>query len=153
MGTVGWNAAGGATSNYIKGDDPLTGAISSSAGASLGYAGGKIIQRPLDKVINPNWKNWQWVDVGMGISKPLPLSPVPAVTGNIGGSAISESGGKAISQGIEDFKRKGDKRSEKNSELCRFFLYPVFSDHNHCMRNSDWPGWNSSVFLLSERRF
>ncbi|MEQ3428532.1 hemagglutinin repeat-containing protein [Klebsiella aerogenes] len=26
LGTIGWNAAGGATSNYLKGDDPLNGA-------------------------------------------------------------------------------------------------------------------------------
>ncbi|MDU4092036.1 MAG: VENN motif pre-toxin domain-containing protein, partial [Pantoea sp.] len=32
-GTVGWNAAGGATSNYIKGDDPLSGAIISGGSA------------------------------------------------------------------------------------------------------------------------
>ena len=106
VGTVIWNAAGGATSNYIKGDEPLIGAISSGAGASLGYAGGKIIQGPLEKVINPNWKNWEWIEVGMGISKPLPLSPSPAITGNIGASAISETGGKAISHGIEDFKKQ-----------------------------------------------
>lgn len=110
IGTVILNAAGGATSNYIKGDDPLTGAISSGAGASLGYAGGKIIQGPLEKVINPNWKNWEWVAVGMGISKPLPLNPAPAITGNMGASAITESGGKAISQGVEVFKNKGIKK-------------------------------------------
>lgn len=26
LGTIGWNAAGGAMSNYLKGDDPLNGA-------------------------------------------------------------------------------------------------------------------------------
>ncbi|MGF6560756.1 hypothetical protein ABIA51_001732 [Erwinia aphidicola] len=110
LGTVGWNAAGGATSNYIKGDDPLTGAISSGAGASIGYAGGKLIQKPLDKFMNPNWKNWEWVSIGMGVSKPSPLNPAPSIIGNVGGSIITETGGKAISQGIDDFKNKGDKK-------------------------------------------
>jgi len=90
LGTVGWNAAGGATSNYIKGDDPLTGAISSGTASGLGYGAGKLIQGPLNKVINPNWKNWEWVDVGMGISKPLPLNPLPGVAGTASGSLTSE---------------------------------------------------------------
>ena len=66
LGTVGWNAAGGATSNYIKGDDPLTGAISSSAASGLGYGLGKVIQGPLDKVINPNWKTGDGLTLGWG---------------------------------------------------------------------------------------
>ena len=63
LGTVGWNAAGGAVSNYIKGNDPLTGAVISGRASGIGYGVGKVIQGPLDKVINPNWKNWEWVDV------------------------------------------------------------------------------------------
>ena len=91
LGTVGWNATGGAASNYIKGDDPLTSAISSGVASGLGYGVGKMIQGPLDKVINPNWKNWEWVDVDMGISKPLPLNPLPGVAGNTAGSLSSEA--------------------------------------------------------------
>ncbi len=101
LGTVGWNAAGGATSNYIKGDDPLTGAMSSGAASSLGYSVGKIIQGPLDKVINPNWKNWEWINVGMGISKPLPLNPAPGVIGNIFGSGASEVTNNKIGKEIK----------------------------------------------------
>lgn len=107
LGTVGWNAAGGATSNYIKGDDPLIGAISSGAASGLGYGIGKVIQGPLDKVINPNWKNWEWVDVGMGISKPLPLDPAPGVMGNMFGSGASEVTNDRISKEI---KKYGDKK-------------------------------------------
>lgn len=102
LGTVGWNAAGGATSNYIKGDDPLTGAITSGAASGIGYGAGKVIQGPLDKVINPNWKNWEWVDVGMGISKPLPLNPFPAVAGNIGSSIGSEGSNTLIQEQIKN---------------------------------------------------
>lgn len=39
--TVGMNAVGGAASNAIKGDDPLTGAITSGLGAVGGYGIGK----------------------------------------------------------------------------------------------------------------
>lgn len=34
-GTIAWNAAGGALTNAINGDDPLTGAITNGAGAGL----------------------------------------------------------------------------------------------------------------------
>ena len=95
VGTLGWNAASGATSNYIKGDEPLSGAIISGSAASVGYGLGKVIQGPIDKLINPNWKNWEWVDVGMGISKPMPLDPRPAVIDNIISSDTTEGVGQS----------------------------------------------------------
>lgn len=49
---------GGATSNYIKDDDALSGAIISGSFADRGYGLGQTVKEPLDKVINPNWKNW-----------------------------------------------------------------------------------------------
>ena len=101
LGTVGWNAAGGATSNYIKGDDPLSGAIISGGSAGIGYGLGLAVKGPLDKVINPNWKNWEWVEMGMGISKPLPLNPFPGVAGNIGSSIGSESSNAIIQEQIK----------------------------------------------------
>lgn len=60
--------------------------------SGLGYGAGKLVQGQLDKVLNPNWKNWEWVDIGMGISKPLPGSPAPGITGNIAGSVTTEYG-------------------------------------------------------------
>jgi filamentous hemagglutinin len=108
LGTVGWNAAGGATSNYIKGDDPLSGAIISGGSAGIGYGLGQAIKGPLDKVINPNWKNWEWVDMGMGVSKPMPLDPRPGVIGNIISSGstegIGQGGTKAVSSSKEGVK-------------------------------------------------
>ncbi|CCG86119.1 hypothetical protein [Erwinia piriflorinigrans] len=89
-GTVGVNAASGATSSYLKGDDPLKGGAISGAASGLGYGAGKLIQGPLDKVLNPNWKNWEWIDMGMGVSKPMPLDPLPGVAGNITGSVTTE---------------------------------------------------------------
>ncbi|WP_228264985.1 VENN motif pre-toxin domain-containing protein [Klebsiella pneumoniae] len=102
LGTIGWNAAGGAMSNYLKGDDPLNGAGWGAAGSALGYGMGKyLIEMPLNKVLNPTWKNYEWVDVGMGISKPLQFDARPSTWGAISGSAASE----ATSQGgpkVED---------------------------------------------------
>jgi hypothetical protein len=85
-GTVGWNVAGGAFGNWLDGKDPLSGAAMSGGTSAIGYGVGKVIQGPLEKVINPGWKNWEWLDVGMGISKPLPLNPAPGIAGNIGSS-------------------------------------------------------------------
>lgn len=81
-GTMGVNAASGAISSYLKGDDPLKGGAISGAASGLGYGAGKLVELPLDKVLNPMkpWKDWLWVDVGMGISKPLPINPVPGLT-------------------------------------------------------------------------
>lgn len=101
LGTVGWNAAGGATSSYIKGDDPLKGGAISGAASGLGYGAGKFVQGQLDKVLNPNWKNWEWVDVGMGISKPSPLNPFPGVAGNIGSSIGSEGSNALVQEQIK----------------------------------------------------
>jgi filamentous hemagglutinin len=103
VATIGWNAVSGAGSSYLKGDDPLSGGAISGAAAGFGYGiGGKLIGGKLDDFVNPNWKNWQWVDVGMGISKPLPLSPVPAAIGGIFNSGITESisdqTGKAVKE-------------------------------------------------------
>ncbi|HGS7150044.1 TPA: hemagglutinin repeat-containing protein [Klebsiella variicola subsp. variicola] len=93
-GTMAVNAGSGATSNYLKGDDPLKGGLISGAASGLGYGAGKLVELPFDKVLNPMkpWKDWIWTDVGMGISKPLPINPVPGVAGNITGSVTTEYG-------------------------------------------------------------
>ncbi len=91
-GTVGWNAAGGATSSYLKGDNPFTGGLINGLASGVGYGAGKLIELPMDKIYNPMkpWKDWMWTDVGMGISKPLSLDPIPGVAGNITSSIITE---------------------------------------------------------------
>jgi len=106
-GTVGWNAAGGATSNYLKGDDPLTGAGWAAGGAALGYGFGKyVINAPLDKMLNPTWKNYKWVDIGMGISKPLLPSNVPGISGNAGAAATTEGGAQGGPKIVDYLKKK-----------------------------------------------
>ncbi|WP_258924237.1 hypothetical protein, partial [Klebsiella pneumoniae] len=82
--TMSWNAAGGATSSYLKGDNPFTGGLINGLASGVGYGAGKLIELPVDKIYNPMkpWKDWLWTDVGMGISKPLSLDPIPRVAGN-----------------------------------------------------------------------
>ncbi|XFT40675.1 adhesin [Klebsiella pneumoniae] len=97
-GTVGWNAAGGATSSYLNGDDPFKGGVISGAASGIGYGIGKVAKISLDKWVNPAWKNYEWVNLEMGISKPLPLSPVPGISGNAISSIITEATGQGSSK-------------------------------------------------------
>lgn len=105
-GTMGVNAASGATSSYLKGDDPLKGGAISVAVSGLGYGVGKLVELPLDKVLNPMkpWKDWIWTDVGMGISKPLPINSLPGVAGNIAGSVTTEYGNDQTGKEMEGRK-------------------------------------------------
>ncbi|MDF7680575.1 VENN motif pre-toxin domain-containing protein [Enterobacteriaceae bacterium ESL0689] len=108
MGTVGINAVNGGISSAIKGDDPLKGGFLSGAAAGVGYGAGKLTQNQLNYIINPNWKNWEWVDIGMGISKPMPLDPLPGVIGNMGGSASTEYINNHISNSLSS--NQGEKK-------------------------------------------
>ena len=94
-GTMAVNAGSGATSNYLKGDDPLKGGVISGVASGIGYGiGSKLVELPLDKVLNPMkpWKDWIWTDIEMGISKPLPVNPAPGIAGNITSSVTTEFG-------------------------------------------------------------
>ncbi|MDA6076138.1 hypothetical protein O0544_02415 [Edwardsiella anguillarum] len=126
-GTGGWNAAGGALGNWIDDKDPLSGAIMSGSSSAIGYGVGKIIQGPLEKVINPNWKNWEWTDMGMGVSKPLPLNPVPGIAGNIGSSIASEGSGAIIQEQLKTSRRVSDETSISPSAIFNDLAHMVFA--------------------------
>jgi len=88
--TMAWNAAGGYYQAEIKGDDPFMAALISKVGASVGYATGNIIKVPMDKVLNPISKQYEWVPTGVWtITKPAPQHSLPSVVGNIGDSITS----------------------------------------------------------------
>ncbi|MCX8619154.1 hypothetical protein J3U42_12220, partial [Gilliamella sp. B2923] len=90
-GTVGWNAAGGATSNYLKDEDPLIGAAASAIGSGFGYLGGKMLQGPLEKLFNPVSKQYEWIPIGIWtITKPASQSSIPAISGGVVDSATGE---------------------------------------------------------------
>jgi len=103
-GTMGVNAVSGATSSYLKGDDPLKGGAMSGAASGLGYGAGKLVELPLDKVFNPMkpWKDWVWTDAGMGISKPLSIDPLPGLAGNIFGSGATEFSNDQAGKWLKD---------------------------------------------------
>ncbi|TLU65640.1 filamentous hemagglutinin N-terminal domain-containing protein [Enterobacter sp. MF024] len=95
--TVTWNAAGAYYQAEINGDDPFISALLSKAGASAGYATGNLIKIPMDKILNPVSKQYEWVPTGVWtITKPVPQSSVPSIMGNLGDSYISGVTGDAL---------------------------------------------------------
>lgn len=99
-GTAGWsfwptvavNAAGGAYTSHLKGEDPLVGGFASSLGAGTGYWAGKFVE-PLAKNlfnVNQNGIKYEFIDIGLTIQKNKPESIIPNYFGNAGGSISSE---------------------------------------------------------------
>ncbi|ELB2792858.1 filamentous hemagglutinin N-terminal domain-containing protein [Aeromonas hydrophila] len=113
-GTVGWgfwstvgaNGAGGAYMSYLKGEDPLNGGVSSGVGAGLGYGLGKLIEIPLDIKMNPSYKNYEWIDIGLGITKQPASNITPSTTGNVVSSVPSEWTSKVVEEKIKDEFKK-----------------------------------------------
>ncbi|ENT6616855.1 hemagglutinin repeat-containing protein, partial [Escherichia coli] len=107
-GTIAWNAAGGALTNAINGDDPLTGAITNGSGAGFGYGVGNYVVKPAANTIG-KWITGGWnpkfdptllkyteVKGQLGLSKEMVPSKIPGAVGNAGGSLSSEFGSSII---------------------------------------------------------
>lgn len=94
----------------MKGDDPFMGALLSKAGVSVGFAFGNAVRGPLDKLLNPVSKQYEWVPTGIWtITKPAPQSPVPSIFGNLGDSASSG----AFNGGADFYLKKRDGNEKK----------------------------------------
>jgi filamentous hemagglutinin len=107
VGTVGWNAAGGALGNWIDNKDPLSGALINGAGSGIGYGIGKGLSWGVnaganrwkggwDPKFNPTLQKYTEVKGDFGISKEISPSRVPGAFGDFGGSFFSEITGKGI---------------------------------------------------------
>ena len=121
--SVGWNAAGGATANWINGDNPVSGAITNGIGAGFGYVVGSGISLSTGKVTNavgkwvtdgwdpkydPTWIKYTEVNRNSIIREELKPSNIPSSAGDVGGSIGSEIGGKVTEKGLgllEDQKK------------------------------------------------
>jgi filamentous hemagglutinin len=89
--TVLINAAIGGANSAIDGKNPFLYGTISGVGSAIGYGiGNKIITPMLDDAINPAWKALNWDDIGMGMSQPSRLSPVPGIIGTAGGGTAGE---------------------------------------------------------------
>lgn len=88
----------------------MKGGVISGAASGLGYGVGKLIQGRFDKVFNPMkpWKDWIWTDVGMGVSKPLPIDPLPGTTGIIFGSGTYEFSNDQAGKWVKKYAEGGE---------------------------------------------
>ncbi|MDQ1212873.1 adhesin [Pantoea anthophila] len=97
-GTVIWNAAGGALTNQINGDDPLTGAITNGYGVGnyivkpITNTAGKLITGGWDPKFNRELLRYTEIKGQLGISKEMLPSQIPGALGNVTGSLSSEYG-------------------------------------------------------------
>ncbi|PZX77851.1 adhesin, partial [Klebsiella variicola] len=116
-GTVGWNAAGGAFSNWIDGKDPVSGALINGAGSAVGYGVGKGISWGVntgtnwwkggwDPKFNPDLQKYTEIKGDFGISKEMTPSNFPSSIGDIGGSITSELESKYTEQKMKQEENK-----------------------------------------------
>ena len=120
-GTIAWNAAGGALTNAINGDDPLTGSITNGAGAGFGYGVGNYVVKPVantaGKWITGGWNpkfdptllKYTEVKGQLGISKEMVPSKILGAAGNMGASITSEMTGTELQKVINDKLKKGER--------------------------------------------
>ncbi|MDS7874005.1 hemagglutinin repeat-containing protein [Klebsiella pasteurii] len=120
VGTVGWNAAGGALGNWIDNKDPLSGALINGVGSGIGYGIGKGLSWGVnaganwwkggwDPKFNADLRQFTEVKGDYGLSKEMKPSKVPSSFGDLGGSIFSEITGK----GIEKISSPGSNGDEK----------------------------------------
>lgn len=117
MGTVGWNAAGGAFGNWIDNKDPLSGAIINGAGSGIGYGIGKGLSWGVnaganwwkggwDPKFNPALQKYTEVKGDFGISKEITPSQIPGIAGDVAASIASEYESKRIESHIQGEKNE-----------------------------------------------
>ena len=99
-GTVGWNAAGGATSSYIKDENPLIGGVIGAGSSSIGYGIGKLIEKPLQFWMNPVANKYiHETNKGyLGITGHFTGYPLPPYIGGIFNSGFSEGANYLINE-------------------------------------------------------
>jgi filamentous hemagglutinin len=117
VGTVGWNAAGGAFGNWIDNKDPLSGAIINGAGSGIGYGIGKGLSWGVnaganwwkggwDPKFNPALQKYTEVKGDFGISKEITPRQIPGIAGDVAASIASEYESKRIESHIQGEKNE-----------------------------------------------
>ena len=98
--TVSWNAAGGATSSYIKDENPLIGGVIGAGSSSIGYGIGKLIEKPLQFWMNPVANKYiHETNKGyLGITGHFTGYPLPPYIGGIFNSGFSEGANYLINE-------------------------------------------------------
>ncbi|HFH0422639.1 TPA: hemagglutinin repeat-containing protein [Salmonella enterica subsp. enterica serovar Bovismorbificans] len=106
--TVLINAGSSAIVSYMDGKNPFLYGTIGGLGGAIGYGvGNKIIEPMLGEAINPTWKALQWDDIGMGVSQPYRLSPVPGIVGTSGGGIAGEIFNVTVDPSIPEKNKNG----------------------------------------------
>lgn len=89
--TVLINAGSSAIVSYLDGKNPFLYGTIGGLGGAIGYGiGNKFIEPMLGDVVNPTWKALRWDDIGIGVSQPSRLSPIPGIAGTFSGGVAGE---------------------------------------------------------------
>jgi len=74
-----WTNVGGSLAGpAYKGENPNTGIAGAAAGSVLGFLIGGKLEGAINNKLNP-WYEPTWIDLGLGISKPLVPSALPSL--------------------------------------------------------------------------
>lgn len=95
---------GSPTGSVLRSHSPAY--LSQTPPLPASYGIGKFAQGSLNNIFNPNWKSYEWVDMGMGISKPLTPSSIPGIAGNTGAAIATEGSGAIINEQINSLQEK-----------------------------------------------
>ncbi|HBB1419169.1 TPA: filamentous hemagglutinin N-terminal domain-containing protein [Escherichia coli] len=116
VGTVGWNATGGALGNWLEGKAPTSGALINGAGSAIGYGIGKGLSWGInsganwlkdgwDPKFNPTLQKYTDIKGELGLSKEMTPSRIPGIAGDVSASFASEYEGKKIESYIREVKK------------------------------------------------
>ena len=91
-GTTGWGIAGGATSSYLKDENPIMGGLIGGSSSFVGYGVGKLVENPLQSWLNPVANKYiHETNRGfLGITGHYTESSIPALGGSVTNSGTSE---------------------------------------------------------------
>ncbi|MGZ9709676.1 hypothetical protein ACXX82_02505 [Glaciimonas sp. GNP009] len=83
------NTGGALAGSGMQGRNPNGSMTGAAIGTAIGYPIGSKIEGGLNNVLNP-WYRQDWKDVGMGVSKWAPKTPLPSWAGGAGSGGIQE---------------------------------------------------------------
>ena len=101
-GTTGWGIAGGATSSYLKDENPIIGGLIGGSSSFVGYGAGKLVENPLQSWFNPIANKYiHETNRGfLGITGHYTESSIPSVVGTTVNSSVGEIVGNRINESI-----------------------------------------------------
>ncbi|MBD2812586.1 adenylate cyclase [Xenorhabdus sp. Vera] len=77
----------------------------------MGYAAGNVIKVPMEKVLNPISKQYEWEPIGIWtITRPVKQSSIPSVAGNVGDSAVSGFFNSDVGSSIQNKEEQNEKK-------------------------------------------